>query len=162
MLEAFKVSSALEGGHFLEVVLTFAERQKSRHKCQTSCGQTLGWFIERGTVLADGDILHCQSGEQIRVVAAPETVSEVHSDDLLLLTRAAYHLGNRHVPLQIGPGFLRYQHDHVLDDMVVGLGLTVQCKQQPFQPENGAYHGKAHGHAGHSHPHVQLHGHHHG
>jgi len=113
MLEAFSLQkSALVASHY-EVVLTFQERQKSRHKCETTCGKTLGWFLERGHVLKDGDFLQCSNDQTVRVVAAPETVSQIESSDTLLLTRAAYHLGNRHVPLQIGSGFLRYQHDHV-------------------------------------------------
>ncbi len=157
MLEAFSLQkSALVASHY-EVVLTFQERQKSRHKCETTCGKTLGWFLERGHVLKDGDFLQCSNDQTVRVVAAPETVSQIESSDTLLLTRAAYHLGNRHVPLQIGSGFLRYQHDHVLDDMVQGLGLSVVCSQLPFQPENGAYHGKGgHGHS-HSHDHAHEH-----
>ncbi len=163
MLEAFAINQHPGQPVDFEAVLTFEERQKSRHKCQTQCGQHLGWFIERGTILNDGDVLECQSGERVRVVAAPESVSQVESDDTLLLTRAAYHLGNRHVPLQIGEGFLRYQHDHVLDGMVQGLGLSVLYQQLPFYPKNGAYHGKSHGHShSHSHEPGHNHGHHHG
>lgn len=150
MLEVFEVVKEPGAATSLEVVLTFEERQKSRYKTTTTCGQELGWFIERGRVLEDGDTLQCRSGQRVNVVAAPESVSQVESTDPLLLTRVAYHLGNRHVPLQIGPGFLRYQHDHVLDAMVQGLGLSVSYQQLPFQPENGAYHGQ---HSGHSHNH---------
>lgn len=150
MLEAFQLSTQPSAATEIEVILTFAERQKSRYKTVTNQGADLGWFIERGTVLADGDLLQCQTGEIVRVVAAPETVSQVASDDQLALTRVAYHLGNRHVPLQIGARFLHYLHDHVLDDMVRGLGLSVTCQQRPFQPENGAYHGK-HQHHDHEH-----------
>jgi urease accessory protein len=154
MLEVFKVLQNAEIHTDLEVVLTFEERQKSRYKTTLADGNELGWFVERGIVLSDGDLLQCQSGEYVRVVAAPETVSQVESEDQLALTRVAYHLGNRHVPLQIGSGYLRYLHDHVLDDMVLGLGLSVHCKQLPFQPENGAYHGKqtlSHSHHHHEH-----------
>ena len=84
------------------------------------------------------------------VIASAETVSKVTCDQPLLLLKAAYHLGNRHVPLQVTEHWLRYQHDHVLDDMVRGLGLQVSVEQAPFQPESGAYH--RHG-AGHSHNH---------
>lgn len=147
MLEAFEIIKNPKIAAHMEAVLTFEERQKSRYKTQTRCGKNLGWFIPRGLVLHDGDYLQCKTGELIRVIAAPETVSEVTSVDALLLTRTAYHLGNRHVPLQIGAGFLRYQQDHVLDAMVQGLGLNVSCQQRPFQPENGAYHGQG----GHSH-----------
>lgn len=161
MLEAFSVLKNTEASNCLEVVLTFEQRQKSRYKCATTCGKPLGWFVQRGSALHHGDILECENNLQVRVVAAPEAVSQVDCDDALLLTRAAYHLGNRHVPLQIGLGFLRYQQDHVLDAMVQGLGLRVACQQLPFQPENGAYHGKSHGHSHgtpHSHSNNQSHG----
>jgi len=91
----------------------------------------------------------------VQVLAAPERVSTVRCADPLLLARAAYHLGNRHVPLQIEAGFLRYQHDHVLDEMVRGLGLEVLIEQAPFEPEAGAYQSAPHGHA-HDHPFVRL------
>ena len=117
-------------------------------------------------MLADGEILVANSGENVLVVAAEETVSEVRSDDALLLAKAAYHLGNRHVPLQIEVGELRYQHDHVLDDMLRGLGLTVLVTDKTFHPENGAYHrsgghGHSHDHspeAKHAHSHEHAHG----
>lgn len=140
------------------VELTFDDRQKSRHKATTQCGEAIGWFIERGHVLKDGDFLVTTTNELIHVVAAKESVSTVYAKSALELTRAAYHLGNRHVPLQITPEFLRYQHDHVLDEMIVGLGLHVECESAPFQPEPGAYakghsHGHAHGDHSHSHHH---------
>lgn len=145
------------------ISLDYQQRQKSRHRARTDCGQELGWFLERGRVLCDGDVLLCNDGSQVQVVAAEETVSEVHYVDAHLLMRAAYHLGNRHVPLQIGEGWLRYQHDHVLDDMLAGLGLTVDCVKRPFHPENGAYHGSGqHHHSNHSHSHDHGHHHHHG
>lgn len=142
MLEVFEILKQPVTAGTMNVVLTFDERQKSRYKTVTTCGRDLGWFIERGTVLQDGDYLECKTGEIVRVIAATELVSEVKSHNPLLLTRAAYHLGNRHVPLQIGPGFLRYLRDHVLDDMVRGLDLEVLHEEHPFQPENGAYHGQ--------------------
>lgn len=139
MLEAFEVR---RGPSFasMQVVLTYEERQKSRHRTETRCGQSIGWFIERGQVLADGDLLCCSDGSMVQVVAQQEQVSRVETSDALLLTRAAYHLGNRHVPLEIGAGFLVYLHDHVLDEMVQGLGLSVQSRLSPFNPEAGAYH----------------------
>lgn len=154
MLEVFEVVKELPNDCVMEVVLSFDERQKSRYKTTTVCGKELGWFIERGTVLQDRDFLKCKTGEVVRVAAAAEAVSDVRSDDQLLLTRAAYHLGNRHVPLQIGAGFLRYLRDHVLDDMVQGFGLTVAHENRQFQPENGAYHGQPNSL-------LLLHGHHH-
>lgn len=142
------------------LTLTFDQRRKSRYRTRTDCGLDLGWFLPRGIVLAEGDCLLCTDGMHIRVKAADEEVSEVHCDDALLISRAAYHLGNRHVPLDITEERLRYQRDNVLDDMLVGLGLEPRHTQAPFNPENGAYHGHGgHGHAAtddssheHSHP----------
>ncbi len=153
MLEAFDIDS--DGPLASDtVVLSFEERQKSRHRTVTSHGRELGWFIERGRVLVAGDILVCRDGTRVQIEAARETVSRVESGDQLALTRAAYHLGNRHVPLQIESGRLSYLHDHVLDDMVRGLGLSVTCCERPFNPENGAYHSQdASGSTAHSHHH---------
>jgi len=83
----------------------------------------------------------------VQINAAPETVSTVTSDCHHALARACYHLGNRHVPLQVEREFLRYQHDHVLDEMIIGLGLSVKVEEAPFEPEAGAYKSAAgHGH----------------
>ena len=150
MKECFELCESSAGPAAQVIELDFQQRQKSRHKAQTVCGETLGWFLERGRVLEHNDVMKCSDGSRVQVIAADETVSEVCSTDAHLLMRAAYHLGNRHVPLQIGEGWLRYQHDHVLDGMLQGLGLQVECCQRPFHPENGAYHGSGHGH-GHSH-----------
>lgn len=163
MLEVFEVIPVEEmqaaGDTALKVELRFDERQKSRHKTTTTCGKEIGWFIERGYVLAHGEGLKTKKGEIIHVIAAKESVSEVTADNTHQLMRAAYHLGNRHVPLQVDPTRLAYLHDHVLDDMVRGLGLTVTAAQAPFTPESGAYHGTT-GH-GHSHSHDSLAGHSH-
>ena len=156
MLEAFALSETADNQTDDTVELTYQERQKSRHKTQTQSGAPLGWFLERGHVLADGERLLCSNGKIVQVQAALEPVSQVESADKHLLMRAAYHLGNRHVPLQIDENFLRYQHDHVLDAMLVGLGLTVGFTRLPFHPENGAYHGQSHGH---SHSHAEGHNH---
>ncbi|WP_101758502.1 urease accessory protein UreE [Oceanicoccus sp. KOV_DT_Chl] len=153
MKECFELSEQPAGPAALAIELDYQQRQKSRHKAQTVCGETLGWFLERGRVLQHDDVLQCSDGSCVKVIAAAETVSEVCSDDAHLLMRAAYHLGNRHVPLQIGADYIRYQHDHVLDDMVLGLGLTVESCQRPFHPENGAYHGQTKNHD-HSHDHA--------
>jgi len=106
-------------------------------------------------VLRENDVLKCKDGTLVRVLCADEAVSEVIADEELSLLKAAYHLGNRHVPLQVEKTFLRYQQDYVLDDMVKGLGLTVQHKKAAFNPESGAYSG------GHSHKHSHSHGHDH-
>lgn len=134
------------------LVLDFDARQKSRLRATTACGQTVGIFLPRGTGLADQDVLVTTDGKFLRVQAALEKLSEVVCDDLWMLARAAYHLGNRHVPLQVLPGILRYQTDYVLDDMVRQLGLSVIAVEAPFQPEKGAYHGQG----GHSHAHGQA------
>jgi len=150
------------------VALIYDERQKSRQKIITRNGVTLGLFLPRGTILKQGDVLLADDGSCIRVDAAPEQLSVIESHDDFQLLRAAYHLGNRHVMLQIAPGKLAYQHDHVLDDMVRGLGLAVDCVTAPFHPEAGAYHSHAgqgqsahthgaHDHAGHSHEHGHTH-----
>lgn len=148
------------------VALVYDERQKSRQKITTQSGAVLGLFLPRGTILKHGDVLLADDGSCIRVIAAPEQLSVIESHDHFQLLRAAYHLGNRHVMLQIAPGQLAYQHDHVLDDMVRGLGLAVDCVTAPFHPEAGAYHSHANqsGHSqGHGHAHDHTHdGHSHG
>jgi urease accessory protein len=125
----------------VRLVLPFQLRTKSRLRTALESGEEVGIVLERGTVLRDGDLLRAEDGRVIQVVAAPETVSTVHCEDAVALTRAAYHLGNRHVALQIHDRWLRYQHDHVLDDMVRGLGLSVRVEEAPFEPEAGAYGG---------------------
>jgi urease accessory protein len=153
-----------EGTPAATVTLTYDQRKKSRQRLKLDDGTEAALLLERGTVLADGDRLLAQDGTVVRVLAAPETLSAVRTADPLALARAAYHLGNRHVPLQIAEGDLRYQHDHVLDEMVVGLGLAVVLVKAPFQPEGGAYgkggggHGHGHGdHLVHEHEHVNEH-----
>ncbi|MDZ7925602.1 MAG: urease accessory protein UreE [Marinagarivorans sp.] len=135
MLEAHTLTTDKSTAATLTLALTFDDRQKSRHKAQTTCGQTLGWFIERGRVLKDGDILQCTDGTLVKIVASDESVSTVYAKTALDLLRAAYHLGNRHVPLQITSDFVRFQHDHVLDDMVCGLGSGVR----PYISQNVNY-----------------------
>lgn len=168
MLECYEYftgadAKALSVAADAELRLVFQDRQRSRCRARAVDGREVAWFVERGVVLCDGDVLSASSGETVLVLAAEETLSVVTSNDALLLCRAAYHLGNRHMPLQVLEGELRYQHDHVLDDMVRGLGLSVEVAQRPFQPENGAYHGSGHGHAhGHSHSNSHGNGHSHG
>ncbi|NPU91152.1 MAG: urease accessory protein UreE [Gammaproteobacteria bacterium] len=149
----------------LAICLPFDDRKKSRLRTRTVSGEEIGLILPRGQVLRHGVLLQDEDGRVIEVQAAPEKVTTALSGNPNVLTRAAYHLGNRHVPLQIGDGWLRYQHDHVLDDMVMGLGLLVKVEQQPFEPEDGAYAGQGHSH-GHEHEHDDhhhglAHGHHH-
>lgn len=127
------------------LTLPFELRQKSRLKAKLDSGVEVGLFLPRGTILRDGDVLQADNGLLIRIAAAQESLSVVRSDDALLLARLCYHLGNRHVPIQITSNEIRYQHDHVLDKMVSGLGANVQHQQLPFEPEDGAY-AAGHGH----------------
>ena len=133
--------------------LPFGERSKSRLLALLDNGEEAGLFLERGSVLRHGDLLLADDGRVIYVEAASETVSTVHTDDAVMLARASYHLGNRHVALQIGSGWLRYQHDHVLDDMLRGFGLEVRVDEAPFEPEGGAYVAAPHHAHAHAHPH---------
>jgi urease accessory protein len=148
------------------LALPYDDRKKSRLRVRSERGVEVAIVLERGSVLRDGDLLAADSGEILLVRAAAESVSEVASADARLLARAAYHLGNRHVPLQIELGSLRYQHDHVLDAMLIELGLQVAVSMAAFEPEGGAYagvpaeggHGHGHGHE-HEHEHEHEHAH---
>jgi urease accessory protein len=142
------------------LTLPLDQRIRSRVKVTLDDGSEAGLFLPRGSILRDGDLVASIDGVIVEVRAAPETVSTVSSRDPHLLARACYHLGNRHVPLQIAPGFVRYQHDHVLDDMVRGLGLEVSVELAAFEPEPGAYGDYGHG-PGHGHQHGHAHEHHH-
>jgi urease accessory protein len=126
------------------LTLTFDQRQKCRLRAVLDSGEDVGVLLERGTVLKEGDRLTGEEGVVVQIRAALETVSVAHCADALQFARACYHLGNRHVPLQILPGELRYLHDHVLDDLLHGLGIAVQVQRAAFEPEPGAY---AQGHA---------------
>jgi len=132
-----------------ELHLPFEARCRSRLRTQLVSGEPCDLLLARGTVMRQGERLQGRDGRIVAVVAAVEDLLEARTSDPLLLAKAAYHLGNRHVALDIAPGRLRFAHDHVLGDMVRGLGLAVAGVQAPFEPESGAY--GAHG--GHAHPH---------
>lgn len=134
------------------LTLPLEKRIRSRLRVTLDDGSEAGVFLGRGQVLREGDLLANAHGLIVQIRAAAEPVSEVRCDDPLLLARACFHLGNRHMPVQIGEGLLRYQHDHVLDDMLRGLGLEPIFAQAPFEPEPGAYGGSAQGHP-HDHAH---------
>jgi len=129
------------------LVLPYEARCRSRQRATLADGQSVAIVLERGQVLRSGDLLLADDGRVIEVCAAPERVSTAHGADPRQLIRAAYHLGNRHVMLQIGANWLRYLHDHVLDDMLRGLGLTVKVEEVAFEPEAGAYAAHLHRHA---------------
>lgn len=130
----------------LTLTLPYHERQKSRLRVTLDNGEEAALQLARGSVLHNGQLLRAENGAVVKVCAAPEPVSTAYSDNPLLLVKAAYHLGNRHVALQIGDGWLRYLSDHVLDEMVRQLGLRIVAGQAPFEPESGAYAGHSHQH----------------
>ncbi len=133
----------------VQLMLSFERRCKSRLRTRLVSGEECGLFLERGTVLRGGDKLLANDGAVVEVVAAPEALMEASSADALQLARVAYHLGNRHVAVEIRPGCLRFAHDHVLGEMVRGLGMPVTEVEAAFEPESGAYGGSA----SHAHPH---------
>jgi len=141
--------------------LDWDTRQKSRFEATDSAGRSLGVFLPRGTVVRGGDVLVADDGSLVRVVAAPQAVLKIthctqHGTPYDLI-RAAYHLGNRHVPIELKPDHLKIEPDHVLADMLRAMHLIVHAVEEAFEPENGAYaiggHGHGHGHE-HSHGHT--------
>jgi urease accessory protein len=127
-----------------ELVMPFELRQKSRLRTQSTTGEETGLFLPRGNVLRDGDFLEAEDGRIVRVTAKPEKVLQIGCHDPVQLARIAYHLGNRHVALQIGSGWLRIANDYVLRQMVEGLGAIAVPTEAVFEPEPGAYGGHHH------------------
>ena len=149
------------------VELDWVVRQKSRFDAADSAGRSLAVFLPRGTVVRGGDVLVAEDGSLVRVSAAPQQVLRIthcraHGTPYDLI-RAAYHLGNRHVPIELKPDHLQIEPDHVLADMLRAMHLIVHSVEQPFEPENGAYatggHGHGHGAGHHDHNHNHDHGH---
>ncbi|MGC3986013.1 MAG: urease accessory protein UreE [Pseudorhodoferax sp.] len=153
------------------VELDWDVRQKSRFDATDSQGRQLGVFLPRGTAVRGGDVLVAEDGSLIRVLAAPQDVLKIthctaHGTPFDLV-RAAYHLGNRHVPIELKPDHLKIEPDHVLADMLRAMHLIVTPVAEAFEPEGGAYgaqgHGHDHhdhgGHAHHDHDHDHGHGH---
>jgi urease accessory protein len=151
------------------IELDWDVRQKSRFAATDSSGRELGIFLPRGTLVRGGDVLVAEDGSLIRVIAAKQAVLLITTcpqhGTPFDLTRAAYHLGNRHVPIELKPDHLKIEPDHVLADMLRAMHLTVTEAQAAFEPEGGAYaqgghaHGSGHDHA---HAHEHDHGHDHG
>lgn len=130
-----------------KLVLPFGDRSKSRLRAALDNGEEAAIFLPRGTVLRGGDLLVTADGVFVEVQAAAESVLQVRADDAHALMRAAYHLGNRHTPVEIGRDYLRLEYDPVLADMLVRLGVRAERAQLPFEPEAGAYGGgHKHGH----------------
>jgi urease accessory protein len=152
------------------ITLDWDTRQKSRFDATDSSGRQLGVFLPRGTVVRGGDVLVAEDGSLVRVQAAPQTVLRITAcashGSAFDLMRAAYHLGNRHVPIELQSDHLKIEPDHVLAQLLQSLHMTVTEVQEPFEPEGGAYGDSAllghdHGH-GHSHDHSHgSHGHDH-
>jgi urease accessory protein len=143
------------------VELDWDVRQKSRFEATDSTGRVLGVFLARGTVVRGGDVLVVEDGSLVRVIAAPQPVLVVtpcaQHGTPFDLTRAAYHLGNRHVPIELQPDHLKIEPDHVLAQMLRTMHLDVVERDAPFEPEGGAY-----GNQGHGHSHAGDEHHHHG
>jgi len=129
-------------------------RQKSRFDATDSLGRQLGVFLPRGTLVRGGDMLIAEDGSMVRVIAAPQAVLRITACTAhgtpFDLTRAAYHLGNRHVPIELKPDHLKIEPDHVLADLLRAMHLTVQEVEEAFEPEGGAYSSSGHS-QGHSH-----------
>lgn len=140
------VSRRLEArlDHDAELALPFELRRKSRLRTRLRSGEEVGLFLERGQILRNGDCLQAEDGRVVKVVAQPERVLHITCADAESLLRVTYHLGNRHVPLQVGKGWVRIVDDSVLRRMVEGLGATVEAIDAPFEPEAGAYGAHAH------------------
>ena len=148
------------------ITLDWDVRQKSRFESTDSAGRQVGVFLQRGQVVRGGDVLVGEDGSLLKVLAAPQAVLRIthctaHGTPFDL-TRAAYHLGNRHVPIELQADHLKIEPDHVLADMLRAMHLIVNEVSESFEPENGAYgeHGGGH-HHGHGHGHDDAHGHDH-
>jgi urease accessory protein len=155
-----QVSKLITQGHGLaaalikratSVELDWDVRQKSRFDTTDSSGRQLGIFLPRGTLVRGGDVLVAEDGSLIRVIAAPQAVLVITAcaehGSAFNLTRAAYHLGNRHVPIELKPDHLKIEPDHVLADMLRAMHLTVSEETLAFEPEGGAYASTGHGHS---------------
>ena len=168
-----QVSKLLAGGHGLapvllkraaSVMLDWDVRQKSRFETTDSMDRQIGVFLPRGTLVRGGDVLVAEDGTLIRVIAAPQPVMVIthcnqHGTPFDLL-RAAYHLGNRHVPIELKPNHLKIEPDHVLAEMLRSMHLIVIEQLTTFEPEGGAYGAQASRAPGHNHDHDHGHDHH--
>jgi urease accessory protein len=167
--------------------LPFDSRQKSRLRAKLASGEDVALMLPRGEILRGGDLVTASDGRVIEIVSQSENLVHIEAKTAQDLAKVAYHLGNRHVPVEVGDGYLRIAADHVLEDMVKKLGARVSTLQGPFEPEAGAYggghrhdemghggkihefghepHGHDHDHHGHDHDHEHCdhdhHGHHH-
>jgi len=128
------------------VRLSFDARSKSRLLIKLDSGEQAALVVERGRLLRGGDRVRTQDGREVEIIAADESLLEASSEDPVAIAKAAFHLGNRHVAVQVMANRLRFLNDHVLEQMVRGLGLQVTAVRAPFEPEGGAYgHHHVHG-----------------
>ena len=141
------------------VELDWDVRQKSRFDATDSAGRTLGVFLPRGTAVRGGDVLVAEDGSLLKVIAAPQAVLRITActahGSPFDLTRAAYHLGNRHVPIELKPDHLKIEPDHVLADLLRSMHLIVNEVSEAFEPEGGAYQSGGQS-GGHSHSHAEA------
>jgi len=163
---AFVPVAAVGGRSFADsVVLSFEDRRRRRGTVTTLGGLEVLVDLAEAPALGHGDAYEVEDGRLIEIVAEAEELLEVRGRDPLHVLRLAWHLGNRHLETEIGPKWLRIRRDHVIAEMLTGLGAKVVEIEGPFQPEGGAYeHGHAgheHDHDGHGHDHHQSHGHEH-
>jgi urease accessory protein len=133
------------------VELDWDVRQKSRFDTTDSLGRHLGVFLPRGTLVRGGDVLVAEDGSMVKVLAAPQAVLRITActthGSPFDLTRAAYHLGNRHVPIELKPDHLKIEPDHVLADLLRAMHLIVNAVDEAFEPEGGAYSAATHAHS---------------
>ena len=154
------------------LTLSFDERTKSRLRTRLDSGEEAALMLPRGEVLRGGDLVTASDGRVIEILSRKESLLHVECDSAIALAKVAYHLGNRHVPVEVGEGYLRIAADHVLEDMVKKLGARVSALEAPFEPEAGAYAGghrhdemghggkiHDHGHDDHNHDHDHDHEH---
>ncbi len=142
------------------VTLDFDARHRRRIRLATDAGEALLLDLAEAVAMAEGDGLALEDGRWIAVRAAPEPVVEIRGADATHLARLAWHLGNRHLATEVGDSVLCIRPDHVIEEMLVGLGARLLHVTVPFQPEGGAYETHAHGHE-HEHEHDHEHGHRH-
>jgi urease accessory protein len=155
-----RIESIAEGTRFDTLQLTFDTRQKSRFRATLHHGTDIGADLPRTGILRSGAFIATEQGDILRIDAKPERLMQVLAKTDFDLLKAAYHLGNRHVPLMLTPSALYFEPDHVLAEMVEGLGLTVTEVEHPFEPESGAYAQHAHEHRLSPIKAIHAHGHH--
>src|SRR6201981_509333 len=129
------------------LTLPYDLRRKTRQLVRLNDGEEVGLLLAPGSILKAGHVFKSADGDRVRILAAAEPILFVTAPDREKLTRAAYHLGNRHIPVEIGSGFLRLEADPVLKEMLQRLDLSVEERKEAFNPESGAYGGgHRHGH----------------